>query len=302
MSPKDECWGTFSIYDHRSAAYKQSLLYFDRIVVPVPNAPIFDLSEPEIERLRTEVKFLESEGVARLVEWDQAEFENWRDNRETRGVGASEGLARRLVGDPPYQTRLMLKEETDRKLDTLRTETEALSITAVPVYPAKHRFDAAAHAFEGYLPEQLTVDVILRALPLPSPESSFEDILRVRSEKSFQKSLLALRRWTQSNVVPRPGEDPPTTARRAASQLQDLADRYRDALTEARYNKISGTITSVLAIGAVAASHADPVLKILAGLAAPTLSFRSLLRPCWKDLQETQSFAAAVICEAETLA
>lgn len=301
MTSKDEFWGTFSIYDHRSPAYKQMLLYFDRIVVPVPNNPIFDLSEEEIDQLRAEVLFLQGEGAARLVEWDQAEFEGWRDSHDTRGIGAPEGLARRLVGDPPYQSRLMLKEETEQKLDMLRAETDALSITAVPVYPAKERFEAASDSLNGYLPEQLTLDVVLRVLPLPSPNSPFEDILRIREKESFQSSLRALREWLEDNAVPKSGEDPTTTAKRAASQLQRIADRYRDALSAARYKKVSGTITSMLAIGAVAASHADPALKILASLAAPAFSFRSALRPCWKDLEETEAFAAGVICESKSL-
>jgi hypothetical protein len=299
---KDEYWGTFSIYDHRSPAYKQSLLFFDRIVVPVPDRPVGRLSEQEIDRLREEVRFLESEGAARLVTWDQEEFEQWRDERNNPGVGAQEGLARRISGDPPYQSRLMLKEQTDRQIEQLRTEVDALSITAIPVYAARDRFEAANKALEGYLPEQLMIDVALRSIPLPREDTPFAEILRIRQRKQFQSSLTSLREWMRDEVTVTRNENPEVTAKRAAIRLEKMAEQYRDALNKARYTKISGTITSVLAIGAVFAAHADPALKVLASVAAPAFSFRTLLRPCWKDLADTKTFAAGVICEAEALA
>lgn len=299
---KDEYWGTFSIYDHRSPAYKQSLLFFDRIVVPVPNDPIGSLTGPEIDALREEVRFLEREGAARLVEWDQKEFEQWRDDHNHSGIGASEGIARRLSGDPPYQSRLMLKEQTEHQLDELRAQVDALSITAIPVYPARDRFDAANRAFKGYLPEQLTIDVALRAIPMPRADASFQDILELRQNKLFQSSLTALREWLTTDVTMNTNEDPEVVVKRAVLRLERMSEQYRDALSKARYAKISGAITSVLAIGAIAASHAEPALKILAGVAAPAFSFRTVFRPCWKDLQDNKAFAAGVICEADRLA
>ena len=137
---------------------------------------------------------------------------------------------------------------------------------------------------------------------MPSQNTAFDDILRLRDSEPFQRSLAALRTWMTEEVTMTANEDPAITVKRAVDQLERMAADYRDALSNARYKKVSGAITSVLAIGAVAAAHADPALKMLAAVATPFFSFRSLFRPCWRDLQENQAFPAGVICEAETLA
>ncbi|MEO8623948.1 MAG: hypothetical protein ABI625_22915, partial [bacterium] len=138
-------------------------------------------------------------------------------------------------------------------------------------------------------------------LPMPSSDTSFEDILKLRESELFQGSLASLREWMSTEVLPRPGEAPDITVKRAVGRLDKMAEQYRDALSRAKYAKVTGAITSVLAIGAVVAALSDPALKILAGVATPFFSFRTLFRPSWKDLQTDKTFPAAAICEAEVL-
>jgi hypothetical protein len=57
----DEYWGTFSIYDHRGSIYRQSLVVFDRIVIPVPPKPVGNLTQQEIERLARDADWLKLE-------------------------------------------------------------------------------------------------------------------------------------------------------------------------------------------------------------------------------------------------
>ena len=99
-------------------------------------------------------------------------------------------------------------------------------------------------------------------------------------------------------VSDRPTEE---TVRRSVKQLNELATEYRKELANAQYTKVLGGFTSVLAIGAFFAPHMDDLVKLILELPAPVLAIRSLLRPCWKDLSDKDCFAAAVICEAESL-
>src|SRR5262245_40343337 len=117
---KDEYWATFSIYDHRTSLYRQALILFDRIVVPVPTRTIGNLTMHEIDHLAAEVEFLEERGAAKKIDWDPDEFALWRKEadaaesglQETDAAesGQQEAVSRRLVNDPPYLTRLQLKE------------------------------------------------------------------------------------------------------------------------------------------------------------------------------------------------
>src|SRR5260370_42587898 len=98
----DEYWATFSIYDHRRGAlYRNSLILFDRVVIPVPTTPVGDLTQEEIEALDADVVFLEREGAAVRFDWDPAEFQEWQTKTIERGACDGEALAKTLVKDPP---------------------------------------------------------------------------------------------------------------------------------------------------------------------------------------------------------
>jgi hypothetical protein len=83
-----EYWGTFSIYDYQTPRYRQSLVLFDKVVIPLPTAPIGGVTAQEIERLSAEVAYLEKEGLAVGVQWDRNKFEAWRE----RTPGAAESF------------------------------------------------------------------------------------------------------------------------------------------------------------------------------------------------------------------
>jgi hypothetical protein len=65
---KDEYWATFSIYDHRTSLYRQALVLFDRIVVPIPTRTVGSLTAQEIDRVEAEVRFLQERGAAKKVD------------------------------------------------------------------------------------------------------------------------------------------------------------------------------------------------------------------------------------------
>ena len=129
---KDEYWGTFSIYDHRLPIYRQALILFDRVVIPVPTRPVGRLSEAEIEQVAAEAEWLKKEGAAEVIDWNPEEFKDWRDKKQGHG----EAIARALVKDPPYATRLMLQEATMKRVNSVLPEG-VVSVTAVPVYGSR---------------------------------------------------------------------------------------------------------------------------------------------------------------------
>jgi hypothetical protein len=297
---KDEYWATFSIYDHRTPVYRQALLLFDRIVVPIPSREFGGLKDQEIERLRSEVQFLEKQGAAKSIEWDPDEFAGWRSEAEKREVGHSEALARRLAGDPPYLTRLQLKENTEKRAATL--VGEGVSVIAIPVYGSRQNYNAATAQLKGYLREHLTLQVLLKQVPVPAERVAFEDILHLRNRKSFQASLRALRKWQRDTLRELLEEKSQGSIQRAFDDFSNKVKKYEEHLNDAKYEKVTTAVISMLAVGGAMTALGGPVLGTLASLAGPLFSIKKLLKPCWKDIEEAECFPAGVVYESRLLA
>lgn len=295
---EDEYWATFSIYDHRSPVYRQALLLFDRIVVPIPKRPIGTLTQQEIDQLASDVEYLRKNEAAKIVDWDEDSFQHWKDEILADQTGRQEALARYLAKDPPYSTRLQLKQDVDREVQT-QMPPGVLSVTAVPVYSSQQAYDASAAQLRGYVEEKVLLEVLLPRLPLPTPSASLDAILAVRQNPSFQASLVALRQWQRKTVAELLLDHKEANIRRAASDFSEMIRKYSAALNAARYEKVTTAIASSLAIGAAISGALGPILGILAGVATPLFSFRKLLQPCWKDLEDRQCFPAGVIYNAQ---
>jgi len=299
---KDEYWATFSIYDHRTALYRQALVLFDRIVVPVPTRTVGSLTAQEIDRVEKEVEYLQARGAAKKVDWDPDEFAQWRQQVEAAEAGQQEAIARRLVNDPPHLTRLQLKEKTDKQVSAL-LPPDVISVTAVPVYSTPQAYDiSSADLSCHWVAEKVTLEVVLKQIPVPAESASFNDILRLRDSASFQASLAALRQWQRKTVGELLQENDEASARRAAREFSEMTRKYTESLADAKYEKVTTTITSMLALGAAFGAAAGPLVGTLAAVASPVFSIRKLLRPCWKDLEEKQCFPAGVVYNAQQLA
>jgi hypothetical protein len=299
---KDEYWATFSIYDHRTSLYRQALVLFDRIVVPIPTRTVGSLTAQEIAGMEADVKFLEDRGAAKRVDWDPDEFAQWRQQAEAAEAGQQEALARRLVNDPPLLTRLQLKEKTDKQVSAL-LPPDVISVTAVPVYSTPQAYDvSSADLGRHWLAEKVTLEVVLKQIPVPAESASFDDILLLRDTASFQASLAALRQWQRKTVDELLQENDEASARRAARDFSEMIRKYAESLAEAHYKQVTTTITSMLALGAAFSAVAGPLVGTLAAVASPVFSIRKLLRPCWKDLEEKQCFPAGVVYSAQQLA
>lgn len=298
---KDEYWATFSIYDHRSVLYRQAMVLFDRIVVPIPTRKIGKLTNEEIDRLAEEVHRLEEKDAAKAVRWDPDEFAHWRQNAEEEEAGQPEAIARRLVGDPPLLTRLMLKEHTEREV-AQQLPPGVNSVIAVPVYGSREKHEVSCAEFkEKWVPERVTIEIILSQLPVPAETASLDDILHLRNKPSFQASLAALRKWQRETVQELLEEKNEASIKRATEDFSKMVKKYAEELADARYNKVTTGVVSILAIGAAFVDPVGAPVGTLAAIAAPVFSVKTLLRPCWKDLEEKECFPAGVIYEARGL-
>ena len=127
----NELWGTFSIYDHRDEIFKQSLILFDRIVIPIPNESLGNQTQKELDQLYADATFLSNNDAAIIYEWDTNEFQDWQRGFLREALSENLSLEKR---DNLYDTRLMLQEETE----SLKPKG-VNRITTLPVYGARHR-------------------------------------------------------------------------------------------------------------------------------------------------------------------
>jgi hypothetical protein len=305
---KDEFWGAFSIYDHRTPLFRQSLVFFDKIVVPVPEKPVGKLEAAEIDQLSKDVEFLEQRGAAKKFVWSPEDFAEWKSETEmAEGSGQDKAaVARRLVNDPPYLTRLMLSERTNRAIAKLLPD-DVISVTAVPVYGSRDKYERSAEELKADVAERLTVEVLLPEMPVPGPDATFDHILSLRDKPAFQTSLRALRGWqnkTLGEIVAKSkdmGVVDENSLRRAKDDFEKMIKRYNEAFKDARFKKIQTAVTSSIAFGGVMLALGGPVMATLGAVVSPLFSIRELMNPCWKDLQDKAFFPAGVVYEAKAV-
>src|SRR5436309_3143644 len=66
----EEYWATCSIVDHRTLGFRQGLLLFDRLVVPVPSKPRFYFTQEELDRVSADVDYLCANEAAIRFDWE----------------------------------------------------------------------------------------------------------------------------------------------------------------------------------------------------------------------------------------
>jgi hypothetical protein len=286
----DEQWATFSIYDHRQPLYRQALLLFDRIVVPIPTTPYADLTEAEIDALRADIEYLENHDAAVPFDWDPLTFQEWQKSV------ASEALAQTLSRDPLYATRLQL---VDQALPLMPSGVD--SVVAVPVYRDAATFhDSAEELRNDGLQDVLLLEVVLPRLPIPAADTPLQPLIDLRSSASFREATYNLRKW-QAKVLP---ELIGNTAHRekhvraAAADFDRWVKQYAEALSDANFAKIKTVVVSVLAVGAVLSPLTKPLVAALSAVASPLFSLRELHKPSWKIVSEKQCAPAAIVFES----
>jgi hypothetical protein len=287
-----EYWGTLSIYDHRTPRYRQALMLFDKAVIPIPTEPFGELTRVELERLELDLDYLQREGAAVRFDWNPTEFQEWQQSV------AGEAVATYLNKDKQLDTRLQLQWAVDHGHVTLADQPAGL-VTAIPVY-GTHR------AFEAVCPEdedRVTFEIVIANLSHPADDTPLEDIIRLRQQESFQRSMDGLRRW-QTEVVSELvsesaiGKLRELRIRQAAGTLERWLIDYEAALSDAKFRKVRIGVVSALGVGAALIPGVQPLVPALAAAAPAAFSFRTLFRRPWRDVAATECMPAGVIYEA----
>jgi len=274
-----EYWATFSIYDYQTPRYRRSLVLFDKVVIPIPTAPIRSVTDREIERLSADVVYLEKAGIAVGIAWSREEFETWREAR------AGEAIAELIDKDRQLATRLQLQEAVEKGQKT-NLSSPGKAVRAIPVYADWHEFN---NLWSGCAPLRV-FDIVAQQLPLPADDTPLENIVRLREEKSFQESMRALRRWqddvfldllkAQNNKDVREA-----TLQHAVNDLEKWMKQYKETLEDAKFKKVKTAVVSVLGIAATLLAGAGPLIVTLAALAPPLFEFRDIVRSGWGRLR-----------------
>jgi hypothetical protein len=284
----DEYWGTFSIYDHRQPLYRQSIVLFDRVVIPIPSEPVGNQTQKELDALKADVDYLEYHDAARSFPWDSDEFDDWQKTIK------SEVLSGALTRDPLFATRFRISQEL-RKLTQAMLPVGVESVTAMPVYGTREKYESATKDLEAQGLEKLTLEVILKELPMPADNVTLADIIEFRKREDYKESLYALRKWQREQVPKLLKENNAKELRQAREEFARLVRRYKSAMNEAKYQKVTTGVCSILAIGATLAAGATPLVVALSALAPPLFSFRTLMTPCWKQVAEKDCAPAGLV-------
>jgi hypothetical protein len=261
-----ETWATFSIVDHRQPIYRQALALFDRIVVPIPSAPIGDQTTEELDQLTSEIEFLAKHGAAKIYPWDSNEFLEWRQ--------VSAAIAATINQDPLMDTRMMIA----RKLSSE-------DVQAVPVFGGAAAFDDSRRGLYE-VEEALTVELLQR-LPVPHYDSSLEDLLRLREMPAFRSSLSDLLEWKRTQVLCISNEkDRKAGIANALRQFDEYTKRYAEVMQSEGYRKL-GTVSSIffsLCVG-----------EFVGALKEGAVSFKEVREPCWKKVSELKCSPGGVV-------
>jgi hypothetical protein len=306
-----EYWGTFSIYDHRTPLYRQSLVLFDKVVIPVPVRPIKgsagEITAEEIKRLSADVDYLRGEGAAVRVDWNPKDFNHWRESQ------AGEALAQLLDKDKQLATRFQLQEAVEKGLlsegvvkrvgpneDPGGTGLAAVKrIRAIPVYGDWQEYLAVWKSGA----DTKFVEIVAEQIPMPADESPLEAIVELRQRDSFKYFVKAFRHFQEQTVINllNAHGDPEIIKRAseaASSMLADWVGKFRKDVEDLRVKRVEGSFAWLLAVSSALYDWTGLSLKALAELVPHAFKIRSLTRPWWTVVTDKPWAAAGLVYES----
>jgi hypothetical protein len=219
---------------------------------------------------------------------DSDEFHEWQKGIDGEVVAAT------LAKDPLFATRFHIKEEL-KKLTSEMLPAGVDSVTAMPVYGTRAKYDAAAQNLAGDMGERLTLEVVLPNLQVPADHVSLPDIVELREREDYQESLYSLRKWQRETIPKLLGENNERALREAGEEFARHIKMYQKAMSDATYDKVQTGVCSILAVGATLAVGAAPLIVMASGVAPAVFSLRSLLTPCWKQVMEKDCAPAGIV-------
>lgn len=287
----NELWGTFSIYDHRDPIFIRSLILFDRVVIPIPNQPIGDQTQAELEQLYTDASYLEKNNAAIIYNWNSAEFHHWQSEfiREALSVGSRDNL---------FDSRLLLQTKTDEL-----KPTDVHDVLSVPVYGARNTFVEAYQKIEKAQQEAMTVE-LSQLITVPNENVPLEVIVALRNKPSFQSARRALRDWQIKKMPELLGEKSTKNIGLATEDYKRMLLRYEEEMHNAKFKKSKMVVTSMLTLGSIfsaAIGQTQTAIALLAGAAPNLFDLKETFTPTWKSLRDKDYEAGGVIYEANRI-
>jgi hypothetical protein len=283
---REEYWGTFSIFDHRDKVFRRALVLFDRVVMPVPDRPMYDITEQELDELSADVEYLVKNDAAVSYSWNSSSFQDWQANviREALTVGPRDSL---------FDSRMLLQQ---RASDLKPPDVE--EVIAVPVYGARSVYDNSKTEFTT--PHQCLMFELAQYLSVPCTDVPLQDLIALRQKPAFRSALEAMRKW-EDRVLPEVLSDKsPKKITAAANDFARMLGRYEEAMSEARFNKQKACVVSLLAVtaGVAAAVAGGPAIALLSAAAPALYALKDADKPSWKDVRDKDFAPAGVIYEA----
>jgi len=286
-----EHWGTFSIYDHRDSIFVKSLVLFDRVVIPIPEYQIGDLTNQEIDRLYADATYLEQNGAAIIYPLKQGEFQEYQNDIIKEGLTVKKR-------DLLYDTRLMLKTRAEDF-----KPKGVYEISTVPVYGVREQFLDAYNKISPITSDSLLLE-LSQVLTAPNENTPLESIIKLREKDSFQSARKALREWQVKKIPDLLTENSEKQILIAKEEFKEMLRRYEEEINKSTFNKSKLVVTSVLAIGAAfsaAMGQIPTAIAFMSGIASNLFSLKESFAPTWKDLRGKNFEAAAVIYEANRI-
>jgi hypothetical protein len=267
----------------------RSLLLFDRIVIPIPNNPIHELTLEELDQLRSDAKYLQDHGAATVFEWQPTAFDDYLKDRMKEALAVG-------TGDLLYESRLLLQKHADElKPDGV------MEVTAVPIYGARERFEEAYREINAIEQQQLMVQ-LGQLISVPEAGAPLEDIIRLRESKQFETARLAFRNWQFKKLPEEIAYE--KSAKMVALAVEDykrMLTDYEGAMSSGRFSKIKGAVTAILALASGTSAmlgHTQTAIAFLSGAAPNIFSLKGFFAPRWKDFKDKSYAPAAVVFSA----
>ncbi|HAL81614.1 MAG TPA: hypothetical protein DCO83_04750 [Mucilaginibacter sp.] len=283
----NEYWGTLSLYDHRDAMFIKSLVLFDRIVIPVPNKPIHDITSQELDRLSADAAFLEDSDAAIIYPWEQDQFDEWRDSF------LKESLAAKST-DLLYDSRLWMTAKSDQI-----KPHGVYDVTAVPIYGAKAQYENIYGKLES--PKNNQILELSQLISVPNGVTPLQDIVELRNKESFQSARRALRKWQVDTMPELLSEPSEKLLAKGMEDFKEMLRRYEEEINKGNFKTRKIVVTSLLALGSLLAGalgHTATAIAIISGAAPNLFSLKESNVPAWKDLRDKPFEAAGVIYQA----
>jgi hypothetical protein len=294
-----EYWATFSIYDFRTPRLRQALVLFDKIVVPIPDAPIKgkrgEITAEDIDRLSVEVDYLKEHGIAMPVVWNKAEFDAWRELKSAESTALA-------LGHAEIDTRAQLMESVKKSLEEIKKPLNEYP-TVLPVYSDFHEYNECYQAMHAGEVDGQVLQIVAKALPMPADDEDLQRIVDLRHRESFRVFMPAFREWQQKVAAKlyEAGGDKVKREREiriATLELQNSIRKFEIAVQEAHRHKLVKGVTLPLVVGSTFMGEVRPLLAAILHEGPELLHLHELVQPWWRPLLKEEFALAGIICQA----